>query len=250
MKELSAKELSAVSQQNQASSWHMPRLPNVRIPRFKLHRSGSAERAAIESYIRERFSEVHKAEISHFLPNIISLCCGGNFSAALGFCPASSDKLFVEQYLSDPVETVVSEKLGVKVSRDQIVEIGNLVSTWKGSSLLLFIFLGEMMERLGYQYVIFTGTREVKALLGRLKYSPVVIADANPAALADGGSSGGTYYSKEPQVMFGDNRPPMEAARKNPLYRTTVAAINRPIERICAELRRCNSISAPGSHHE
>ncbi len=81
---------------------------------------------------------------------------------------ASNGKLFVEQYLPRPVEEVISEKLGIAVARDQILEIGNLVSTWKGSSLLLFIVIGEVMERLGYRYVIFTGTREVKALLGRL----------------------------------------------------------------------------------
>ena len=188
--------------------------------------------------------------MSHFLPNIISLYCGGEYSAAVGLSPASSGKLFVEQYLSEPVEQVISERLGVDVARNQIVEIGNLVSTWKGSSLLLFIVIGEVMERLGYQYVIFTGTREVKALFGRLRYSPVVLADANPAVLPDGGSSWGTYYSNKPQVMFGDNRPPMEAARKNPMYRATVAAISRPINRICAEFRTHNLSLAAGDHHE
>jgi len=228
----------------------MPRLPQVRIPRFRLQTPQSAERTAVESYIRERFATVHKAEVSHFLPNIISLYCGGEYSAAVGLSPASKGKLFVEQYLPQPVEQVISEKLGIDVARDQIVEIGNLVSTWKGSSLLLFIVIGEVMERLGYQYVIFTGTREVKALLGRLRYLPVVLADANPDVLPDGGSSWGTYYNNKPQVMFGDNRPPMEAARKNPMYRATVAAISRPIERICNEFRAQNSSLVTEAHHE
>ena len=229
------KDLSTELPETSAQQWHMPRLPHIKIPRFRLQTRYSNERAAIESYIRERFATVHKAEVDHFLPNIISLRCGGEYSAAVGLSPASSGTLFVEQYLSKPVEQVISEKIGVDVAREQIVEIGNLVSTWKGSSLLLFIVIGEVMERLGYQYVIFTGTREVKALLGRLRYSPVVLADANPAVLPDGGSSWGTYYTNKPQVMFGDNRPPMEAARKNPMYRATVTAISSPIERICAE---------------
>lgn len=240
------KDLSSTLPGQPASDWHMPRLPQIRIPRFRLQTPESAERPAIESYIKERFAEVHKADVSHFLPNIISLSCGGHYSAAVGLSPASSGTLFVEQYLSNPVEQVISEKLGINVPRDHIVEIGNLVSTWKGSSLLLFIVIGEVMERMGYQYVIFTGTREVKALLGRLRYSPVVLADADPARLPDGGLSWGTYYSNQPQVMFGDNRLPMEVARKNPMYRATVAAINRPIEKICNEFRANNSSKVEG----
>lgn len=220
-----------------SNHWHMPRLPQIRIPRFGLHQVDSAERGAVEDYIRARFADVHGARVTHFLPALISLRCGGDYSAAVGLAPASGGTLFAEQYLDAPIEQLISERLGKPVRRDQIVEIGNLVSTWKGSSLLLFIVIGEVMERLGYQYVIFTGTREVKALLARLRYAPVVLADADPAVLPDGGANWGSYYSNQPQVMFGDNFPPMEAARKNPMYRATVAAIHRPIEKICAGFR-------------
>jgi hypothetical protein len=137
----------------------------------------------------------------------------------------------------------------MQVARDQIIEVGNLVSTWKGSSLLLFIVIGEVMERLGYNYVMFTGTREVKALLARLRYSPIVLAEADPARLPDGGASWGSYYTNNPQVMFGDNRPAMAAARKNPMYRATVAAISRPIEKICAQLRAANQLTALDTAH-
>lgn len=234
------KELAAALTEMPTNSWHMPRLPQIKIPRFGLHTPGSPERAAVETYIHERFAGVHSAEVTHFLPNIISLRCGGEYSAAVGLAPASNGQVFAEQYLDAPVEHVISEKLGLLVPRNNIIEIGNLVSTWKGSSLLLFIVIGEVMERLGYHYVMFTGTREVKALLARLRYSPIVLADADPTRLPDGGASWGTYYSNNPQVMFGDNRPAMAAARKNPLYRATVAAISRPIEKICAQLRVAN----------
>lgn len=234
------KELSATLAEAPSGSWHMPRLPQIKIPRFGLHPPGSPERAAVEAYIHDRFAGVHHAEVTHFLPNLISLRCGGEYSAAVGLASAGNGKVFAEQYLNTPVEQIISEKLGQQVARDQIIEIGNLVSTWKGSSLLLFIVIGEVMESLGYHYVMFTGTREVKALLARLRYSPIVLADADPARLPDGGASWGSYYTNNPQVMFGDNRPAMAAARKNPMYRATVAAISRPIEKICAQLRAAN----------
>ncbi|MFC3116037.1 thermostable hemolysin [Cellvibrio fontiphilus] len=240
MKELLLDLTSA--QESPSQTWHMPRLPQFRIPRFELHSHTSAERSAVEAYIQQRFAKVHSAEVTHFLPNILSVRCGGDFSAAVGLAPAASGKLFAEQYLSAPIEQVISERLGVTVAREQIVEIGNLVSTWKGSSLLLFIVIGELLERLGYDYVLFTGTREVKALLARLHYSPMVLADANPACLADGGASWGSYYSHQPQVMFGDNRPALSAARKNPMYRTTVAAINRAIEKLKNQFLQANPL--------
>jgi len=236
------KDLSTSLPEAPATSWHMPHLPHIRIPRFGLQTPGSRERPAVEAYIHAHFSAVHHAEVNHFLPNIISLRCGGKYSAAVGLAPASTGQLFAEQYLDAPVEQVISDKLGLNIERDQIVEIGNLVSTWKGSSLLLFIVIGEVLERLGYHYVMFTGTREVKALLARLHYSPVVLADADPSVLPDGGTSWGNYYHNQPQVMFGDNRPAMEAARKNPMYRATVAAISRPIEKICAQFRVDNKV--------
>jgi len=235
------KDLSTSLPEAPAASWHMPHLPQVKIPRFSLQTPGAPERSAVEAYIHARFAEVHQAEVSHFLDNIISLRCGGEYSAAVGLAPASKSKLFAEQYLDAPIEQVLSDKLGLQVARDQIVEIGNLVSTGKGSSLLLFIMIGEVMERLGYHYVLFTGTREVKALLARLRYSSVVLADANPNVLPDGGRSWGNYYHNQPQVMFGDNRPAMAAASKNPMYRATVAAISRPIKKICAELYSTNN---------
>ena len=234
------KDLSTALTESPQTPWHMPRLPKISIPRFGLQTRDSAERAAVQTYIQARFAEVHQAKVSHFLPNIISLRCGGEYSAAVGLAPASGGKLFAEQYLDAPIEKVISEKLHLDVARDQIVEIGNLVSTWKGSSLLLFIVIAEVMERLGYHYVMFTGTREVKALLARLRYSPIVLADADPSVLPDAGASWGSYYKNQPQVMFGDNRPAMAAARKNPMYRATVAAISRPIEKICAEFRAAN----------
>lgn len=234
------KDLSTTALTEAPTPWHMPRLPKISIPRFGLQTTDSFERAAVETYIQNRFAEVHQANVTHFLPNIISLRCGDEYSAAVGLAPAIAGKLFAEQYLDKSIEKIASDKLELNVGREQIIEIGNLVSTWKGSSLLLFIMIGEVMERLGYHYVIFTGTREVKALLARLRYSPVVLADADPGVLPDGGASWGSYYQNQPQVMFGDNRPAMKAARKNPMYRATVTTISRSIDNICNEFRAAN----------
>lgn len=247
------KDLSTHFEDSTQSSWHLPRLPHIKIPRFDLQTAHSPERAKVENYIRARFEDVHHAHVHHFLPNIISLRCGGDYSAAVGLSPASENTLFAEHYLDEPVEHAIAKKLGAHIDRRHIVEIGNLVSTWKGSSLILFIVIGELMERLGYHWVMFTATREVKALLARLHYSPTVLAKADPSLLPDGGASWGSYYHNQPEVMFGDIRPAIFAARKNPMYRATVAAIHRQIEHLCTEFRAKNpslALTSMEAHHE
>lgn len=243
------KDITTAIVNGPSASWEIPRLPKVKIPRFDLHMQTSPERQAIEHYIQARFWQAHNAQVSHFLPNIISLHCSDNYSAAVGLAPAINSRLFAETYLADPIEIAIAKQVGFSVERGDIIEIGNLVSTWKGSSLLLFIFIGELIERLGYRWIMFTATREVQALLARLHYEPVVLAHADPSLLPDGGASWGRYYDNQPRVMFGDVRPAIEAARKNPMYRTAVAAINRQINKLCAEYRELNPLATKNSAH-
>lgn len=223
------------------ASWHFPRIPRLSVPEFQLHTPGAPTREDVETYIRDRFWEVHHAHINHFLLNIVSLRCGGNYSAAVGLAPAVEGKLFSETYLPRAIEQVISDKLGISVSRNQVAEIGNLVSTWKGSSLLLFIFIAEMLERLGYQWLVFTATLEVRRLLAHLHFSPVVLANATPQALPDGGISWGDYYANQPQVMCGDIRPALARARKNSMYRATLAVISRQLDVLCEDYRCQNN---------
>ena len=101
----------------------------------------------------------------------------------------ANGQLFAETYLNEPAQDAISRKLGSEVQREHILEIGNLVSSWRGSSLFLFIFLSELVERLGYHWALFTATREVESLLARMQYKPVVLADASPDHLPDSGAS-------------------------------------------------------------
>jgi ketosteroid isomerase-like protein len=49
------KDLSTAVPETPTTSWHMPRLPHISIPRFALHTSVSTERTAVETYIHQRF---------------------------------------------------------------------------------------------------------------------------------------------------------------------------------------------------
>jgi hypothetical protein len=205
--------------------------------RFSLEAARGAERDAVESYIRSRFSARHAAQGIQFLPNLIALGNDGCYCGAVGLAAASSGPLFAEVYLDAPIEREIARSTGEPVARGEILEIGNLVSTWKGSSLLLFVFLTEVIARLGHRWVLFTATREVEALLARLDYRPVVLTEADPTRLADGGASWGNYYRHRPRVMFGEVPPAVASARKHLLYRTVARAIAGQVDRVVAEFR-------------
>lgn len=239
-----------VSAADTSSPWRIPHFPLIKMPSFGFHCKADDETRLVEAYIQKRFYHAHQAQVSYFLPNLISMSCQANYTAAVGIAPAGGATLFAEVYLSQPIELAISNHLGVEVRRDAIVEVGNLVSSWKGSSILLFIFLGELIERLGFHWVLFTATQEVERLLARMHYTPIVIAEASPHVLTDGGASWGNYYQHHPRVMFGDVRTAIKLARSNPLYRAAVALINQQIEEVCAQYRRINHLPAAGERHE
>lgn len=221
-------------------------LHQLHLLRFALHEPGDAARPEVEDYIRRRFAGSHDACISHFLPHLLSLGSGGRPCAAVGMADAAHGPLFAETYLSAPIEQRVSNACGQPVGRGEILEIGNLVSGWRGGSLLLFVFLGELIERLGYRFVAFTATREVERLLARLGHAPRVLADADPARLPDAGASWGRYYTHRPRVMFGEVRPAVQAARRETLYRAAARAIAPQVERVHAQWpRRSDAGSGP-----
>lgn len=213
-------------------------LSRFQLPAFAMHHPGTEQRAAVEQYISARFAQAYQATLSHFLPMLLSLGSHNRYCAAVGLANAADGPLFAESYLDQPIEALIGTATGTTVRRDQILEIGNLVSTWKGSGMLLFVLLSELIERLGFPWVIFTATPEVERLLAKLHYAPVVLADALPSRSPDGGAQWGSYYDRRPRVMFGDVHPAVIAARKGLMYRSVVRAIDEQVNALCAQFRQ------------
>ena len=85
------------------------------------------QRKDIENFIHRRFAESYDANIRQFMP--ILLCLKDQSSsprAALGLRPASNEKLFLENYLDQPVEKLLSSMANKTISRSEIIEVGNL----------------------------------------------------------------------------------------------------------------------------
>lgn len=164
-------------------------------------------RASLQDFIAAAFFRMHGAEVRQFCHTLVG-CRDeeGNWVAALGFTLARDGITFLEQYLDAPLEREIAVRTGHPVSRDHIVEVGNLAANHAGAARELIICMTRYLHQLGMVWVAFTATRALLNSFTRLRLKPMVLAQADPLRLPDGGKSWGNYYDTRPQVMFGDIR--------------------------------------------
>jgi len=167
-----------------------------------IYRSGCSGRAELEVYIRDIFAHSYDARIKHFLPQLMSLRMANNeLVAALGIRSASSERLFLENYLDTPVEQRLAEVAGIAVQRDSIVEIGNLASTRAGSARWLFLALAAYLHGRSTEWAIYTVAPFLKNTFLKLGFNMHTLAKADKSRLGDDAGDWGSYYDASPEVM-------------------------------------------------
>jgi hypothetical protein len=165
----------------------------------------SPSKKVVEAFVADRFHHHYQAEITHFLPYLLSTKTNESLTAAMGFQPAGSVKpLFLEQYLTASIETEISRLTHKTVDRNTIAEVGNLTSVHRGTSQLLFVLTIAILHEAGFEWSVFTATKQVQHLLGRLNLVTITVCEANPDKLIDGKQSWGSYYDDRPNVLIGN----------------------------------------------
>ena len=175
-------------------------------------------RAKVERFIHDTFASAYSAEIHSFMPRLLAIRAkqNGELLAAFGVRSAEKEKLFLENYLDQPVERVIAEKSGVLPQRNRIAEIGSLAAVYPGAVRWMIVALTVMLYEEGYDWVAFTGTTALRNGFNNLGVHPVEICPArveqlDPAERAHWGS----YYDNQPVVMFGNIREGFRAMRSN-----------------------------------
>ena len=171
----------------------------------------------VEGFIRRRFLQAYGAEPALRIPALLALSTAqGSLLAAVGVRNAAVERLFLEDYLSGPVESVMPVP---GVNRHKVAEIAHLAGVEAGVSRYLFASLSVWLDGAGYDWVVCTGTDQLRNSFHRLGIATAMLAAADPARLPDGGAGWGRYYDHHPVVMAINVAEAMAALRQAGLFR-------------------------------
>jgi len=168
---------------------------------------GETLRPEFETYVQQRFRQVHGAEIRHFMPELFGLSnAAGALSAVAGVRLAAAGPLFLEHYLDDPIEPLICAAADRPVDRAGIVEVGNLAASDNGSARLSIITITWLLAMGGLEWVAFTGNTGLVNSFHRLGLRPITLCAADPQRLGDDRHAWGSYYQSQPSVHVGNIR--------------------------------------------
>src|SRR3954469_9445336 len=98
----------------------------------------SDDRAAVSAFIQAKFLRDHGAHLHHLMPHLFSLRRpGGEMVAAFGLREAAQERLFMECYPQEPVESRIARLSGHDVARNRIMEVGNLAASPGGARAMI-----------------------------------------------------------------------------------------------------------------
>jgi hypothetical protein len=173
-------------------------------PRLKPYERGDVGRVLAEQFVREGFFRTHSACVQSFLPTLLAMSDeSGRLRGVVGCRFAGSEALFLERYLNQPIEEVITARTGALVKREQIVEIGNLsCHNSRAARELMGLIPRYLIER-GYTWIAFTATSSVRRILRHAGGRAVDLAPAQSVRVAHGNDDWGRYYDNDPRVMAG-----------------------------------------------
>lgn len=164
---------------------------------------GDPARAEVEAFIHAVFKRAYDAEITAFMPHLVALRDNnGVLMAAFGLKKASEGSLFLEQYLDEPIESLISKKLRKPISRDEITKIGNLaVANPRNAGVLIAHVIQHSLD-MGIEWCVATAHHSLQngVVKGGRDVYPLFPADKARLSPEEQ-VKWGTYYNRMPQVI-------------------------------------------------
>lgn len=137
------------------------------------------------------------------MPNLIALRDEkSHLVAAFGMRQAKNNPLFLEQYLDEPIEAVLSRKINQVVKRDEITEIGNLaVNSPRNAGVLIAHVIQQSVDA-GVKWCVATAHISLQNGLRKGGCDVFSIHDVDPMRLpASVLADWGNYYQNKPQII-------------------------------------------------
>jgi hypothetical protein len=160
-------------------------------------------RRELETFVDAAFERKHGANVRTFMPTLLALRDRGTPLGVVGIRAADDEPLYLEHYLDGPIEQVLAERVRKPVQRARIVEVGHLASrNCLGAARIAAALPRYLLER-NYEWIVFTGTRTVRGILGRLGAPLQELAPASAECVSTTRDSWGRYYESDPRVYAG-----------------------------------------------
>jgi hypothetical protein len=165
------------------------------------------QRCVFETFIQQRFRQAHGADIRHFMPELFGMIDASDaLSAVVGVRLASTGPLFLECYLDEAIDPLISAAADRTVDRSAIVEVGNLAASDTANARMSISAMTYLLAMGGLEWVAFTGNLGLVNSFHRLGLKPVTLCAADPARLGEDRHAWGSYYESKPWVHVGNIR--------------------------------------------
>lgn len=182
-----------------------PTAPALPATRLNVYGPTDPGRAEVEAFIQGIYAQRFGAVLTQFAPTLVGLCdAQQGLLAAAGYRAADAGPLFLERYLSAPVEQLLLDPSGQHPRRQMIVEVGHLAAARSGEGRRLILQMGPHLAAQGFDWVVSTLTTELRHLFLRIGVTPLALGVADPAKLDDTDKNWGSYYEHHPVVLAGN----------------------------------------------
>lgn len=182
---------------------HTRRVPG---PALRLGEAGAGapDRPELEAFVREAFARKHDASVASFMPTLLSFRdAGGQLRGVIGLRDARPEPLYLEQYLTQPVEAAIGAATGTPVPRSQVIEVGNLAGASCRAAVRMVAMLPAYLLARDYRWIVFTATSAVRGILQGFGAPLVQLAHADGSRVSKGPDRWGRYYDSDPRVLAG-----------------------------------------------
>lgn len=163
----------------------------------------SADRAEVEQFVHEIFAKTYGADITQFMPKLVTLRNESNeLVAAFGMRKAAQSPLFLERYLDVPIEIQLSNRFNKVITRSQITEIGNLaVSNPRNAGVLIAHVIQHSLD-IGVEWCVATAHHSLQNGLIKGGRDVYALQAADKSRLSTHEQAAwGSYYDNGPQVI-------------------------------------------------
>jgi hypothetical protein len=173
------------------------------------HFNENGQCKSLENFVKNSFKEHYQVNLNEFYPLLLNLTrknIPGSMEAVAGIRCAADGKLFSEHYLSANLEDSASLFLKNKVTRQQIIEVGNFAPLSLRQVPAIITAMIGFFYSAGYACVLFTAVPWVANAFTRLGLPLSIQTEAKASQLPVNIQQqwGDSYYQYKPKVYLGD----------------------------------------------